>query len=79
MRSSALYIIAFSIYLLFLSGLVAVLVLMDDEVARLGAMSFLSTGLFFFTILFALFVARGRPSERYRELYSDEEEKKEMD
>jgi hypothetical protein len=77
MSTRGLYIIAILAYLIFLGGLAASIVMVDDETTRLMAMSFLSTGLLTFTVLFAVFLSRGNANERYRELYMSEDEKKE--
>ena len=77
MSSRGLYAIAILAYLLFLGGLAVSIVLLEDETARLMAMSFLSTGLVTFTVLFAVFLSKGNASERYKELYMSEDEKKE--
>ena len=77
MSTRGLYIIAILAYLIFLGGLAASIVMVDDETTRLMAMSFLSTGLVTFTVLFAVFLSRGNASERYRELYMSEDEKTE--
>jgi len=74
MSSRGLYAIAILAYLLFLGGLAVSIVLLKDETARLMAMSFLSTGLVTFTVLFAVFLSKGNASERYKELYMSEEE-----
>ncbi len=77
MSTRVLYAVAILAYLIFLGGLAASIVMVDDETTRLMAMSFLSTGLVTFTVLFAVFLSRGNASERYRELYMSEDEKKE--
>lgn len=74
MSSRGLYAIAILAYLLFLWGLAATVMFIEDETARVMSMSFLSTGLITFTMLLALFVSRGSASERYKELYMSEEE-----
>ena len=74
MNARGLYAIAILAYLLFLGGLAVSIVLLEDETARLMAMSFLSTGLVTFTVLFAVFLSKGNASERYKELYMSEEE-----
>ena len=76
MNSRGLYAIAIAVYLLFLGGLIASIYMVDDETMRLVAMSFLSTVLVTFTVLFAVFVSRGSASEKYREMYMQEEEDK---
>ena len=73
MSSRGLYAIAILAYLLFLGGLAVSIVLLEDETARLMAMSFLSTGLVTFTVLFAVFLSKGDASERYKELYMSED------
>ncbi len=77
MSTRGLYIVAILAYLLFLGGLAASIILVDDETTRLMAMSFLSTGLVTFTVLFAVFLSKGNASERYKELYMSEDEKRE--
>jgi hypothetical protein len=77
MSTRGLYAIAILAYLLFLGGLVVSVAMVDDETTRLMAMSFLSTGLVTFTVLFAVFLSKGNASERYKELYMSEDEKKE--
>lgn len=77
MSTRVLYAVAILAYLLFLGGLAAAIFMVDDETTRLMSMSFLSTGLLTFTVLFAVFLSRGNANERYRELYMSEDEKKE--
>ncbi len=77
MNIRVIYAVAILAYLLFLGGLAAVILMVDDETMRLMAMSFLSTGLLTFTVVFAVFLSKGNASERYKELYMSEDEKKE--
>ena len=74
MRKYMLYAVAAAVYLLFLGGLAAVIINVEDEEAMLMYMTFLSTGLITFTIIFALFVSKGSTSDRYREMYMSEDE-----
>ncbi len=74
MRARNMYILAVSAYLLFLCGLIATIKLIEDETTRIMSMSFLSTGLLTFTVLFSLLVSRKSSSERYRELYMSGED-----
>lgn len=77
MSNRGLYFIAFTAYLLFVCGLVASVLMVEDEAERIMFMSILSTGMVTFSVLFALLISRGSASERYKELYMSGEEDEE--
>lgn len=77
MGNRGLYVIAFSAYLLFICGLIASVLMVEDETERIMFMSILSTGMVTFSVIFALFISRGSASERYEELYMSGEEDEE--
>ena len=77
MNSRTMYVIALAVYLLFVIALIALMMLVSDESAKLMGMYMLSTGLMVATMILAIIFMRDSNSDRYREMFGDEEDRKE--
>jgi len=74
MNTRTMYVIAFTVYLVFVAALIAsIFLLSGNEQSQLLAMSFLSSGLMVCTLILAVVFMRDKSSERYRELYMEQD------
>jgi len=76
MRTRDMIIISVVMYALFLTALIAVIVVFkDNQNAFMLGLYSVSSGLSFFTIVLAVLFLRKTPSEAYMEKYGDEPKK----
>ena len=74
MNTRTMYAIAFTVYLVFVAALIAsIFLLSGNEGSQLLAMSLLSSGLMVCTLILAVVFMRDKSSERYRELYMEQD------
>ena len=74
MNTRTMYVIAFTVYVVFVAALIATIFLLSgNEQSQLLAMSLLSSGLMVCTLILAVAFMRDKSSERYRELYMEQD------
>ena len=74
MNTRTMYVIAFTVYVVFVAALIATIFLLSgNEQSQLLAMSLLSSGLMVCTLILAVVFMRDKSSERYRELYMEQD------
>ena len=72
MNTRTMYAIAFTVYLVFVAALIAsIFLLSGNEESQLLAMS---SGLMVCTLILAVVFMRDKSSERYRELYMEQDQ-----
>lgn len=74
MNTRTMYVLSFAVYLVFVIALIATLFFFDlEEDSRLMAMYVLSSGLMVCTLILAVVFMRSNASDRYRELYMEQD------
>ena len=74
MNARTMYVLSFTVYLVFVIALIATLCFFDlEEDSKLMAMYVLSSGLMVCTLILAVVFMRSNASDRYRELYMDQD------
>ena len=75
MKTRTMYALALSVYLVFVVAIILTLFYLNgNEDAQLLAIYSLSTGLLVCTLILALFFFRDRSSDRYSELYPEQDD-----
>ena len=74
MNTRTMYVLSFAVYLVFVIALIATLCFFDlEEDSKLMAMYVLSSGLMVCTLILAVVFMRSNASDRYRELYMEQD------